>query len=331
MTVSLSCAKILKNIGRKFIFGELNMLKLDFSQGNLNETPMENVSLSPEKLYLSCDPANARKFVFLNSVRINNHGFIQILFVSSGSGKAILDGKEYSLKPGFFLILNQDVAFEIFPVSPIIVYSCSFLPELFGCYSTANCSITDLVESDLLSFFFKNDQIDLPVSRVNRLKLDLFRNDFNKMILLTDNPTPAYRDLMRLYIAELLIHLSECFYKPLSISDEDIDDIHIIRMVTSYIRENYADKHTYESLARIACVSRSKLFSTFKEETGKSIGDYIKTVRINQACAMLSETDKSVYDIMLEVGYNDMKMFCKRFRECIGATPTEYRKRYRSL
>ena len=54
---------------------------------------MDRISLSPEKLYLSHDPANAQKFIFSSSVQLCNYGFIQILFVSSGSGKAKLNGK----------------------------------------------------------------------------------------------------------------------------------------------------------------------------------------------------------------------------------------------
>ena len=294
----------------------------------ITEIPMGDILVSPEKLYLSRDPATAQKIVFSDSVRLCNYGFIQFLFVSSGSGRAKLNGNEYAVKPGFFSVLDQGVTLELFPVSPIIIYSCSFLPSLFDC-SASSCSISDVSDSSLLSFFFRNEAIKLPIMRIPRLKIDLFRDIFNKMILLTEDPTPAYCDLMRIYIAEFLIRVSECFYTTEVPVDEEADDVNMIRFITGYIRQNYAAKNTYESLARLACVSRSKLFMIFKRVTGKSIGDYIKMVRINQACILLSETDKSVYDIMLDVGYNDMKMFCKRFRECVEMTPTEYRKQYR--
>ena len=76
----------------------------------------------------------------------------------------------------------------------------------------------------------------------------------------------------------------------------------------------------------MACVSRSKLFSSFKKVTGKTIGKYIEGVRLDRACVLLSDSDATVLEIMLETGYNDMKMFCKRFKEYKGMTPTEYRR-----
>jgi YesN/AraC family two-component response regulator len=32
---------------------------------------------------------------------------------------------------------------------------------------------------------------------------------------------------------------------------------------------------------------------------------------------------------MLETGYNDMKMFCKRFKDYVNMTPTEYRRQHK--
>jgi AraC-like DNA-binding protein len=112
-------------------------------------------------------------------------------------------------------------------------------------------------------------------------------------------------------------------------SDDSVSDAQVVQLITGFIKSNYSSKHTYDSLARMACVSRSKLFSAFKKVTGKTIGKYIEAVRLDRACSLLSEGNATVLDIMLETGYNDMKMFCKRFKEYVNMTPTEYRRKHK--
>lgn len=53
-------------------------------------------------------------------------------------------------------------------------------------------------------------------------------------------------------------------------------------------------------------------------------------VRIDRACIMLATTNDTVFKIMLDVGYKDMKMFCRRFKEFTQSTPTDYRKQHNS-
>ncbi|MNI27485.1 HTH-type transcriptional activator Btr [compost metagenome] len=54
---------------------------------------------------------------------------------------------------------------------------------------------------------------------------------------------------------------------------------------------------------------------------------YLTTVRLNKAKALLKETDLKVYEISIQVGYKDTKYFSKIFEKSIGIKPIEYRNR----
>ena len=132
------------------------MSSFNLVQENIYDVPMDQVSVSPEKLYLSSHPAKAEKFVFTAKCNLLTHGFIRIIFIMSGSGKLVLNGMEFQLRQGAVAILEEGSSLEITPISPTVVYSCSFLPELFG-YSNNTYTMEDIKDDPCLRFFFEND------------------------------------------------------------------------------------------------------------------------------------------------------------------------------
>ena len=236
----------------------------------------------------------------------------------------VIDGTERQIKQGMISILDGGTAYKVLPHSPVIIYSCSFLPELFGFRNNASASIGDISADRSLSYFFDNTEFDRTWSRVPKINLDAVQRIFNDMVSETEAQSPAYRQIMRLKISELLIRLSEVTS---SESDNpEMRDVQLVNQIIAYIKNNYQKKLTYDDLAKMICVSRSKLFADFRAATGKTIGKYIEELRISKAASLLLDTNDTVYNIMYEVGYRDMKMFCRRFREQMNATPSEYRK-----
>lgn len=63
----------------------------------------------------------------------------------------------------------------------------------------------------------------------------------------------------------------------------------------------------------------------FKRNTGHNFVDYLRKLRIAQACRMLSDTDAPVTEICFAVGYFNISNFNRNFRAERGMTPTEYR------
>lgn len=304
-----------------------NMPDYSFSYTNLDDIPMSQIGTAQNRPYLSAGPAGAQKYIFINDyISTCNNEYIQIIFVSSGSGKIVLGNTERQIKQGMVSIIDGGSVFKVFPLSPVIIYSCSFNPSLFGCKAPPVCSIDDISTDKALSFFFRNDDYDRVCSRVPKIKLDAVQRIFNDMVAETEAPSTAYQHIMRLKISELLIRLADTTF-----SEEDnpeLRDVQLVNQIIAYIKNNYAKKLTYDDLTKMICVSRSKLFLMFKQITGKTIGKYIEDVRIERACMLLSTTNDTVFKVMLDVGYKDMKMFCKRFKEFTDMTPTNYRKQH---
>ncbi len=89
----------------------------------------------------------------------------------------------------------------------------------------------------------------------------------------------------------------------------------------------YAQPLDVPALARIAYVSESHFIRTFRATFGETPHRYLQRRRIERAMFMLRETDKTVTDISLEVGFASFGTFSRTFREIVGESPTSYRER----
>jgi len=81
------------------------------------------------------------------------------------------------------------------------------------------------------------------------------------------------------------------------------------------------------NLAEIACVSEAHFIRTFRATFGETPHRYLQRRRVERAMFMLCETERSITDICLDVGFNSLGTFSRTFREVVGVTPSEYRDR----
>ena len=72
-------------------------------------------------------------------------------------------------------------------------------------------------------------------------------------------------------------------------------------------------------------ISRSSLYSKFKELTGQSLGAYIEDYRISRAKEMLTTTDMTMSEISDALGFSTQRYFSTFFRKKTGIPPSQYR------
>jgi len=98
-----------------------------------------------------------------------------------------------------------------------------------------------------------------------------------------------------------------------------------VASVQEYILFNYPKPIKIADISKILNVERSYLYRIFKNATGESIGQYLISVRIQQAQKLLRETQFSVTSISQIVGYLNYPSFYRVFKSLSGLTPIEYR------
>jgi transcriptional regulator GlxA family with amidase domain len=88
----------------------------------------------------------------------------------------------------------------------------------------------------------------------------------------------------------------------------------------------YAQPLDIQFLARIACASRAHFIRTFRVTFGETPHRYLQRRRVERAMWLLRESDRSVTDICLDVGFSSLGTFSRTFREIVGQPPVAYRR-----
>ena len=102
---------------------------------------------------------------------------------------------------------------------------------------------------------------------------------------------------------------------------------HYVGQAKNYIRVNYMNPITAESVAARIGVSLRYLSRLFKESTGSGVQDYIIYTRLSHAKRLLSQ-GISVNEAAFQSGYNDTFHFSKAFKKAVGLSPSEYKKQF---
>src|SRR3954471_12201005 len=89
----------------------------------------------------------------------------------------------------------------------------------------------------------------------------------------------------------------------------------------------YAQPLDVPTLARIAHVSEAHFIRTFGATFGETPHRYLQRRRVERSMFLLRETDRSVTEICLDVGFASLGTFSRTFRDIVGESPSAYRRR----
>jgi AraC family transcriptional regulator len=96
--------------------------------------------------------------------------------------------------------------------------------------------------------------------------------------------------------------------------------------VKHYIEQtNDEQPISLQELSDYTGLTASHLCRIFKNDTGMSIGEYIRDNKIKRACRLLKGSDMSPAALSVLLGYTDTPHFYREFKKRVGCTPLQYR------
>jgi transcriptional regulator GlxA family with amidase domain len=107
----------------------------------------------------------------------------------------------------------------------------------------------------------------------------------------------------------------------------DHEDDLIIR-AQEYIEQNFQHKITVDQLSDKFGIVRRTFERRFKKSTRNTVVEYIQRVKIEAAKKSFETSRKTIYDVMYDVGYTDIKAFRDIFKRITGMPPIDYRNKY---
>ena len=84
----------------------------------------------------------------------------------------------------------------------------------------------------------------------------------------------------------------------------------------------YAEPLDVRAVAAVAFISEAHFSRSFRAVFGETPHRYLQRRRVERSMFLLRETDRSVTDICLDVGFTSLGTFSRMFREIVGETPS---------
>jgi AraC family transcriptional regulator len=98
-----------------------------------------------------------------------------------------------------------------------------------------------------------------------------------------------------------------------------------LRRVREALEESYLLAPSLAELAAIGGVHPVHLSREFRKHYDTTIGEFIRKRRIEHACHLLANSEKSLSEIALMCGFSDQSHFCAMFKSHTTLTPAKFR------
>jgi AraC-like DNA-binding protein len=103
-------------------------------------------------------------------------------------------------------------------------------------------------------------------------------------------------------------------------------EVHL-RRARDLMDARYGEPLDLDDLAAAAGFSRFHFAREFRAAFGETPGGYLTRRRVERAKALLAGANLTVTEICMLVGFSSLGTFSRRFRDIVGCSPTEYRRR----
>lgn len=265
----------------------------------------------------------AQTFTFFQ-MDYHQHPSFEIMYVSKGSCEVSYQIQDIdytqSLKKGdwIFVDINIPHMLKVYPHTPCKVLNIEV--ALIANEDISSSTSQLLLKSDVFKNFLETKKpiIFFNLNKENNQIYSLIQNIHS---YLSHNSYLQNSILVELELLKLLILIAQNY---LSLT-QDIVYLHYISQAKDFIYEHFDQNICIQDIAQHVGISNAYLQRIFSKQMGISIIDYITKKRIDKSIILLKNTNASILDIAIDVGFNSRQHFTYTFKKIMGISPHQFR------
>ncbi|MDZ4816135.1 MAG: AraC family transcriptional regulator [Verrucomicrobiota bacterium] len=256
------------------------------------------------------------------SFDMHDHEFAELVFIRGGSAIHVTRQEEHSLSTGDVFVINPNVPHGFREINRLLLTNIMFDPLVF---------VPEKGLRKLPGFH------TLFVLEPNQNAKGRFKNRLRLSPAQLTKITPLLQDLEREYRKKqqgyesaitglfflLTTYLSRAFK---NISPTHPSSLLRLANALSHLEQNFTQPITLPDLATKSHLSINQFLRLFKEHYQTSPIDYLVRLRIQHACDLMRQTDRSITQIAFDVGFSDSNYFYRQFRKKVGTSALHFRK-----
>ncbi|MFU1793057.1 helix-turn-helix domain-containing protein [Paenibacillus azoreducens] len=250
------------------------------------------------------------------------HNHIEFLYFTKGSALIEINSVPFEVGEGDLVVVNaKDLHYGVSQCDDLVYYAMIVDIKLLHSHSV------DAIETKFITPISQNQIIfeskitgdEQIITCISSLIGELNRREL------------GYELSIKSYLYRILTILLRSYGTSKMTTEDDLlrlKNLERFTPVFQYIEEHYHEDLTVELLSGLAGLSRFHFSRLFKELTGRTVTDYINTLRINKSEYLLRNSRLNISEIALSTGFKDIYYFSRSFKKYKHVSPSEMRKSF---
>jgi AraC-like DNA-binding protein len=254
------------------------------------------------------DAIAVEKKTLNKNFRLHWHNYYEIEYITDGSGKEILNGKEVEIHEGVLNVISPSDFHEIIVDSPLTMVKICFDISILD--STVFSEALNVLNGRLIRLGGKNKE--------------LFDSLFETVFLQNEiyGKSKLFSTVIKNSLCSILLSAAEYLRKNCDSTENEKQNI---SAALAYVHANFKRHITLKKVAEAVHFSEAYLSRHFHESLGVTFSQYVKNLRMDYAKGLLLNTDTEITNICYEAGFSSPQSFANEFKKIYKMTPSEYR------
>jgi len=252
-------------------------------------------------------------------VSLHSHEFFELVFIERGVALHSHEGNTQILTTGDVFIILPGEVHSYISANNTSLYNCLFTVTAITGHER------DIGTMEGLAWLLRGrtgfQRVHAGLAETQELLLYL-----EKMIWERLSRTVGWELKLKSLLYGLLVAYARLFNNgPLSSEAANANFKHVFDAV-AFIENNYRNDVSLEDTARAAGLSTGYLSKQFKNLLGSTPAEYARNFRMAKAAELLRNEANSVAYVAETLGFSDISLFSRQFKQVTGISPTGFRK-----
>ena len=286
-----------------------------------------NINKIENNFSTNCFAATETVVISENSTaQLYTSEFVEINLITSGGGVHRVSDRSIPCREGDVCVISHHTSHEYSSEEKgdLCVFRILFNPKTFflgdhSDFKNPQFCFGVFCEGETVSYATLNKK--------SRAEIETF---FSGVARETELKYTNWKNAVGAYLSVILITISRYMNGAIrDISSLSGHEREVVSFALRIMNEEFKSPDlTLESVAKSLFVSPSQLSRSFKQGLKKTFSDFLRELRLEEACRLLKDTELNNAQILEECGLRDLPSFYRNFQSYTNMTPSQYRSLY---
>ena len=252
-------------------------------------------------------------------IGMHDHRFYEFVLIDSGFSMHICEGVTTILTGGDLFFMRPGEVHSYINTHNVKLYNILFYESFLG---------DDIDKIRRLPGM--NSVFGEAREQFGKLHLSLMEKQeltalLEKVIWETLNKAPGWDIRVKSLMMDFLVSYSRISVSRKKTGQDSSANFTQVSRALQYIESSYAEDITVKDMARAAGISPDYMSKQFKSIVGIGPAEYCRNFRMAKAMELLRTTELAVAEIAKRLGFDEVSVFSRQFKQIVGVSPTAFR------